>query len=174
MRVITCVFTLHNLWLVALAAVVCVGGGWVALELLRRALYFNTEVNLSLLPEAANWREQALRNMTGHWGWTHDHLRNLDMRDLWKVRRARDEHRSLVRELTGSYRFLQEFAGNNAAEQLISSHEMTVLGRKLFSAFERQPDKVEWINHEIAGELAEKHLSFCYLSMWGMVEAFMR
>lgn len=37
MRVITCVFTLHNLWLVALAAVVCVGGGWVALELLRRA-----------------------------------------------------------------------------------------------------------------------------------------
>ena len=37
MRVISCVFTLHNLWLVALAAIVCVGGGWVALELLRRA-----------------------------------------------------------------------------------------------------------------------------------------
>ncbi|MBN48752.1 MAG: hypothetical protein CMN85_04365 [Spongiibacteraceae bacterium] len=146
------------------------------LELLRRALYFKTEVKLSLLPEAANWREQALRNMTGHWGWTHDHLRNLDMRDLWKVRRAREEHRSLVRELTGSYRFLQEFARSNAADQLISSHEMTVLGRKLFSAFERQPDKVEWINHEIAGELAEKHLSFCYLgksdptqSSWALI-----
>ncbi|MFT5604377.1 MAG: adenylate cyclase class 1 [Paracoccaceae bacterium] len=40
---------------------------------------------------------------------------------------------------------------------------MTVLGRKLFSAFERQPDKIEWINHDITGELAEKHLSFCYL-----------
>lgn len=146
------------------------------LELLRRALYFKTEVKLSLLPDAANWREQALRNMTENWGWSHDHLRNLDMRDLWKVRRARDEHRSLVRELTGSYRFLQEFAGNNAADQLISSQEMTVLGRKLFSAFERQPDKIEWINHEVAGELAEKHLSFCYLgksdparSSWALI-----
>ena len=146
------------------------------LELLRRALYFKTEVKLSLLPQAANWREQNLRSMTELWGWTHDHLRNLDMRDLWKVRRAREEHRSLVRELTGSYRFLQEFARNNAAEQLISSREMTVLGRKLFSAFERQPDKVEWINHDIAGELAEKHLSFCYLgksdpnqSSWALI-----
>ncbi len=37
MRVITCVVAFHNLWLVALAAVVCVGGGWVALELFRRA-----------------------------------------------------------------------------------------------------------------------------------------
>lgn len=133
------------------------------LELLRRALYFKTEVKLSLLPTASNWREQTLRNLTEQWGWTHDHLRNLDMRDLWKVRRAREEHLSLVRELTGSYRFLQEFARDNAAEQLISSHEMTVLGRKLFSAFERLPNKIEWINLDIVGELAEKNLSFCYL-----------
>jgi diguanylate cyclase (GGDEF)-like protein len=37
MRIISCIYTLHNLWLVALAAVVCLGGGWVALELFRRA-----------------------------------------------------------------------------------------------------------------------------------------
>ncbi len=37
MRVLACITVLHNLWLVALAAVVCAGGGWVAYELLRRA-----------------------------------------------------------------------------------------------------------------------------------------
>lgn len=37
MRVITCITVLHDLWLVALAAMVCVGGGWVAFELLRRS-----------------------------------------------------------------------------------------------------------------------------------------
>lgn len=37
MRVITCLATLHDPWLVVLAALVCVGGGWVALELFRRA-----------------------------------------------------------------------------------------------------------------------------------------
>jgi diguanylate cyclase (GGDEF)-like protein len=37
MNVITCVTAQHNLWLVALAAIVCVSGGWVAFELFRRA-----------------------------------------------------------------------------------------------------------------------------------------
>lgn len=35
MRVITCVATLHNLWLVGLAAFVCVSGGWIGLRLFR-------------------------------------------------------------------------------------------------------------------------------------------
>jgi len=35
MRVVACVVTLHNLWLVALAAIVCLGGGWVGLRLFR-------------------------------------------------------------------------------------------------------------------------------------------
>jgi len=38
MQVIACIAVLHNLWLVGLAATVCVGGGWVAFELFRRAL----------------------------------------------------------------------------------------------------------------------------------------
>ncbi|MGD9913296.1 MAG: putative bifunctional diguanylate cyclase/phosphodiesterase [Rhizobiaceae bacterium] len=37
MRVIDCIATLHDPWLVLLAAIVCVGGGWVAFELFRRA-----------------------------------------------------------------------------------------------------------------------------------------
>src|SRR5579864_582454 len=38
MRVISCVFDDHNLWLVALAAAVCVSGCWVTLRLFERAL----------------------------------------------------------------------------------------------------------------------------------------
>lgn len=37
MRVISCITTEHNLWLVLLAAFVCVSGGWISLNLLRRA-----------------------------------------------------------------------------------------------------------------------------------------
>ena len=37
MRVITCLMTEHNLWLVLLAAVVCVAGSWVSLDLFHRA-----------------------------------------------------------------------------------------------------------------------------------------
>ncbi len=38
MRVITCVFDDHNLWLVALAAAVCISGCWVTFRLFERAL----------------------------------------------------------------------------------------------------------------------------------------
>lgn len=37
MRVLSCIATGHNLWLVLLAAFVCVSGGWITLNLLRRA-----------------------------------------------------------------------------------------------------------------------------------------
>ena len=36
MRVVSCVVVLHDLWLVALAALVCLGGGWVGLRLFGR------------------------------------------------------------------------------------------------------------------------------------------
>ncbi len=37
MRFVTCLYTEHNHWLLALAILTCVGGSWVALELFRRA-----------------------------------------------------------------------------------------------------------------------------------------
>ena len=37
MRVVSCLFTEHNLWLVALAAIVCIAGGAIALSLFMRA-----------------------------------------------------------------------------------------------------------------------------------------
>jgi diguanylate cyclase (GGDEF)-like protein len=37
MQVVNCIATLHDPWIVLLAAIVCVAGGWVGLELLRRA-----------------------------------------------------------------------------------------------------------------------------------------
>lgn len=37
MRFVTCLYTEHNHWLLALAVLTCVGGSWVALELFRRA-----------------------------------------------------------------------------------------------------------------------------------------
>jgi diguanylate cyclase (GGDEF)-like protein len=41
MRVISCIVTEHNLWLVLLAALICVSGGGVALRLLQRASEYN-------------------------------------------------------------------------------------------------------------------------------------
>jgi adenylate cyclase class 1 len=73
------------------------------------------------------------------------------------------EQKELVRELNNSYRFLLEFARRTQASAIINSQDMTVLGRKLYAAFERKAGKVEWVNPGIAPKLAEEVLTFCQL-----------
>jgi adenylate cyclase class 1 len=131
------------------------------LELIRRAFYFKVGIRLSQTAGcAAPWRRKLLESLIAEWQWPPEQLLNLDTRSRWKIRRVREEHRFLVAELTNSYRFLQEFAQQSNSPALIKSQEMTLLGRKLYAAFERKRNKVEWLNPGIAPDLSEEQLFF--------------
>ncbi len=131
------------------------------LELVRRAFYFKTGLHLSRpgLSKQAD-RRTRLEALVKEWQWPSETLLNLDTRHRWKLRRVRDEHRFLVAELTHSYRFLQDFAARSQQSALINSEEMTLLGRKLYAAFERKRNKIEWLNPGISPDLSEQQLYF--------------
>lgn len=134
------------------------------LELIRRCFYFKAGLRLSQRRAGdESWRSQLMGELVRDWGWQQEHLVNLDTREKWKVRRVREEHTLLVRELTESYRFLQDFARRSGGQALINSQEMTVLGRKLYAAFERKPGKMEWLNPGIAPDLGEEDLTFSHI-----------
>ncbi len=131
------------------------------LELVRRAFYFKVGIRLSQTAgSAAPWRRKLLERLIAEWQWPPEQLLNLDTRSRWKIRRVREEHRFLVAELTNSYRFLQDFAQQSNSPALIKSQEMTLLGRKLYAAFERKRNKVEWLNPGIAPDVSEEQLFF--------------
>ncbi|MDF1692652.1 MAG: class I adenylate cyclase [Zhongshania sp.] len=131
------------------------------LELIRRAFYFKVGIRLSQTASSvAPWRRTLLESLIAEWQWPTEQLLNLDTRSRWKIRRVREEHRFLVAELTNSYRFLQDFAHQSNSPALIKSQEMTLLGRKLFAAFERKRNKVEWLNPGIAPDVSEEQLFF--------------
>jgi adenylate cyclase class 1 len=130
------------------------------LELVRRCFYFKTDLRLSSPTRHNNWQRQLMERMISEWGWSKAHLANLDTRRHWKVGKVVEEQKALVRELTNGYRFLQDFAQRSQASALINSEEMSVLGRKLYAAFERKAGKVEWINPGIADDLSEEYLYF--------------
>ncbi|MET0379565.1 MAG: class I adenylate cyclase, partial [Spongiibacteraceae bacterium] len=135
------------------------------LELVRRCFYFKVGKAISKGPgrRVKSWQRLLLEKMTAQWRWSHQHLLNMDARPQWKVTRVLDEQKELVRELNNSYRFLLEFARRSQASTIINGRDMTVLGRKLYAAFERKAGKVEWVNPGIAPNLAEEVLTFCQL-----------
>ena len=54
MRVISCIITEHNLWLVLLAAIVCIAGSYVTMQLLERTLRTEGAQRSGHIPGAAN------------------------------------------------------------------------------------------------------------------------
>ncbi|HET8710605.1 MAG TPA: class I adenylate cyclase, partial [Spongiibacteraceae bacterium] len=135
------------------------------LELVRRCFYFKVGKAISKGPtqRTKSWQRELLERMVQEWRWSKQQLISLDARAQWKVSRVLSEQRELVRELTNSYRFLLEFARRTQANAAINGQDMTILGRKLYAAFERKAGKVEWVNPGIAPRLGEHVLTFCQL-----------
>ncbi|MDI3271872.1 class I adenylate cyclase [Pseudomonas sp. AL03] len=130
------------------------------LELVRRALYL--KVNRKLTGNSSrtqSWQRSLLRRLAHEWHWDQRQLALLDSRSQWKVRQVSAERRALVNELNYSYRFLTEFARNEQTVSLINKRDLNVLGRRLYAAFERKADKVEFINPGIAPDMAEDTLT---------------
>ncbi len=132
------------------------------LELVRRCFYFKVGIALSRSNRnrSKSWKRQLMEKLVVEWQWPKEHLYNLDARKKWKVARVIDEQKELVRELTNCYRFVLEFARRTRASSMINSQEMNILGRKLYAAFERKAEKIEWINPGISPNLTEENLTF--------------
>jgi adenylate cyclase class 1 len=132
------------------------------LELVRRCFYFKVGKAISRGPAGPvkSWQRALLEKMVAQWGWSQPQLTGLDARNRWSVARVLGEQKELVRELTYSYRFLLDFARRSQATAAINSQDVTVLGRKLYAAFERRAGKVEWLNPGIAPRAAEVALTF--------------
>lgn len=135
------------------------------LELIRHCLYLKVGVKLSRYvtnasnKQSENWRIKALLNLTHEWGWSIKKLRHLDERNTWKIEQVSDERNALVSTLMKSYRFLSQFAKANESSA-ISKQEITILGRKLYAAFERRASKIDKINLGISQQVNEDVITF--------------
>jgi len=132
----------------------------VRLELLYRSFYFKIDLPLSNLPpKTFEWQRVMITEMTQHWGWQKLDLILLDDRSNWKVPDVVKERQILFDALANSYRALSHFAHEIGAESMISAEDLTILGRKLFAAYERKAGKIELIRRGIDIELLERRLS---------------
>ncbi len=136
-------------------------GEFKRLELARRCFYFKTELPLSKQQPRLemSWQQTLLQRMTRQWGWGKKDLLLLDAREQWKIDRVLEERNTLVRELTHSYRLLTDFARAYAHSGRIDPQELSLLGRKLYTALEKRPGKIDSINPGISRSLMEERVS---------------
>lgn len=134
------------------------------LELARRCFYFKAEQPLSRhsAERHERWQRTLLRQLTGEWGWEQRDLQLLDSRGCWKIDRVVEERNTLVHELTHSYRLLTDFARAYAHSGRIDPEELSLLGRKLYTALEKRPGKIDSINPGISKGLVEERVSLHY------------
>lgn len=132
------------------------------LELARRCLYFKVNKPLSRPPsqKGKSWQRIMLERLVDEWGWTDDYLHLLDERRHWKTLQVKEERNQLVHALNHSYDMLMDFAQRSGSVRAISTEELHVLGRKLQAAFERRPDKIEWVNPGISDDISEPGITF--------------
>ena len=133
----------------------------VRLDVLRRSFYIKANLRLSTRgPQAAqDWRADVLSDMVKAWAWDVEQVARLDQREEWRIDTAVEERRDLINTLKDSYAMLSQFARNQANDHKISGHDLHVLGRQLYAAFEKKPAKIEVVTRGICSNPQEASLS---------------
>ena len=129
------------------------------LALARRSFYFKVGLKLSEA-RGGGWRRELLQARVDGWGWHPSQLVRLDTRAQWKLEAVLAERRELIREFTQTYRYLSLFARTKSEGHAIRAEDLTVLGRKLYAAFERKAGKIDIVYQGITPDLHESHVSF--------------
>lgn len=133
------------------------------LQLVRRALYLKAGLPLTRADATGeHWRARLLRHLVDDWGWSAAEMALLDNRHQWRVDEVLALRRSVVSELTHSYRLLSRIARSHGGRAAISAADMNLLGRKLYAAFQRKAGKIEQVNPGLAPTLAEENLAFLH------------
>jgi len=133
------------------------------LEVIRRCFYLKLALPLSSKTEPVNWRKKCVSSLVDSWQWQAEQVAHLDNKKNWRLEDVVQERSLLVMYLTKSYGVISKFGKANAKKQLIKQRDLSTLGRKLYSVFDRKVGKIEVFNRGIVDSLAEESVTLILL-----------
>lgn len=112
----------------------------------------------------SNWRMDLINGLAQDWGWSAETIQDLNLRPFWKIKRVKQSYNTLMQMLMVSYRNLIDFARKHHVDANIVPQDISILTRKIYTAFEELPGKVLLINPQISTDLSEPFLTFVEVS----------
>lgn len=128
------------------------------LELIRRCFYFKVGLNLSKNIRTFNWRRELMDYLVNSWGWQAATIKHLDNYRHWSIDDLLQERKLLINELTQNYRFLTEFASEHHSTHTMSQQDLLILSRKLHTAFDRRPGKIDFVGIGLDVDLSSEKI----------------
>jgi len=114
------------------------------LNLIRYCFYQKVhELNNTNQTLSMNSSRDFLESMASKWD--SSRLQRAHESKHWNIHDTLEEYKLVTEELINSYRLLNQFAGRFANDQNPENDELKLLGRKLYSVFERKPGKIDVI-----------------------------
>lgn len=128
------------------------------LELLRHCFYLKANRDLPLFAQSTNYRSELLQQLVSSWQWSAQDIQQLNDHANWKIKQVKHFYNSLVDVLMQGYRHLITFARKQKISANLMPEDISILTRKLYTAFEVLPEKVTLFNREIADNITENEL----------------
>ncbi len=132
------------------------------LRVLRRAFYLKASDPLNAA-RSSDWRRELMQQLLNEWEFTPQEIKHLDERPHWRIDNAVEERRDIVKVLQKSYASLSDFARTHG-DKRITETDLSVLGRKLYAAFDKKPNKIELISRGLCTAPEETELSLYQLT----------
>lgn len=129
------------------------------LDFVRQCFYVKANIDAQY-ERQPHWRSEALLSLIHSWQWSKETTDTLNARDAWKIKQVKRIYNELVQVLMLSYRNLVNFAHKHKVDDSIMPQDISILTRKLYTAFEELAGKVTLLNPQISKDLSEPHLTF--------------
>lgn len=104
-------------------------------------------------------RETYLLTIAERCQWPAKTLEELNRLRFWNIKKAISEHEIILQQLAHCFRVIKGFASDHVNRSYHQSHELKLIGRKLYSFLKKKPGKIELITTQTAVRSKEQELS---------------
>ncbi|MDP2559545.1 class I adenylate cyclase [Psychrobium sp. 1_MG-2023] len=132
------------------------------LELARECFYLKCAPGLSYINNADDYdyQQKILAGLTEQWGFTHKKICHLDRCERWSPVDVQHHHQALVSALLKSYQFMKKMAQTHHVDEALYPQELTVLSRKLYSAYQESATKISRLPQQHKARTSTNELFF--------------
>lgn len=105
------------------------------------------------------YREKYLHDIAERCHWPINTVEELKLHQFWDIKKAISEHEIILRQLNHCFRVILNFAQDHVTQYYRQSHDLKLIGRKIYSFLDKKPGKIEIITTRSLVQSQEQELS---------------